>query len=301
MRMWSFGTTPAIVWRAVFLPAVVALAVSSPANAQPGRTAPPPLRQIGKLDPAEARAALEQLRRQGIAGDYFLELQVRIMPRRGEERLVAGKLWGGRNAIGPLTRVTLDGTADALAETERRFLIQNGRESGVWRWTPGGPPERLGLPSVFEPLLPDTELTAFELQMPFVFWDSFSYEGIARFRGRPVHVMVLRPPADFAAQHPAITGVRVHLDTQFNALVQTELLGEGRRVLKTLSLVDLKKVGEQWIPKTLDIRDERTRNKTRISVTAAALGLEFAPSLFEPAMLGESVPPPTAQLERLDP
>jgi hypothetical protein len=96
--------------------------------------------------------------------------------------------------------------------------------------------------------------------------------------------------------------VRVHLDTQFNALVQTELLGERDRVTKTLSLVDLKRIGEQWIPKTFDLRDEGTRNKTRVSVTAAALGLEFAGTLFEPAMLMEPVrPPDAARMTQIEP
>lgn len=289
------GIAPATPWRAFFLAIAVLGAGTSVSVAQPGRTPAPPLTQIGRLDPAEARAALQQLRQQGIAGDYYLELQIRIMPRRGVERIVTGRLWGGRNDSGPLTRVSLAADADDSAAPESRLLIQSGRESGVWRWTQHRGAERLGVESLFDPLVPDTELTAFDLQMPFVYWDSFSYEGLARFRGRPVHVLVPRPPAEFAARQPSIAGVRVHLDSQFNALVQTELLGENQRVLKTLSLVDLKKIGEQWIPKTLDIRDERTRNKTRVSVTAAALGLELSPALFEPASLAEAVRPPAEE------
>jgi hypothetical protein len=96
--------------------------------------------------------------------------------------------------------------------------------------------------------------------------------------------------------------VRVHLDTQFNALVQTELLGANDSVLKTISLVDLKKIGEQWIPKTFDVRDEKTRNKTRFDVTAAAIDLDFSRVIFEPAQLGEDVQPPhESQLTRLAP
>lgn len=293
-------TVPAMPWRAFFLVACVAAA--SLGSAAPASRSAPPLSQFGKLDTAEARTALDQLRRQGIAGDYYLELQLRVMPRRGEERLIRGHLWGGRNAIGPLTRVALDGSAGAGASPELRLLVQNGRESGAWRWRNERGVEKLGVASLFEPLIPDTELTAFDLQMPFLFWDRFEYEGLARFRGRPAHVMVLRPPAEFAAKHPALTGVRVHLDTQFNALVQTELLGERDAVMKTLSLVDLKRIGEQWVPKTFDLRDERTRNKTRVSVTAAALGLDFAGTLFEPAMLADEVrPPDPARMTRIEP
>jgi hypothetical protein len=287
-------------WRAFFLG--ICLAGSSLAVAAPASRSAPPLSQFGKLDTEEARAALEQLRRQGISGDYFLELQIRVMPRRGEERMIRGQLWGGRNAIGPLTRVALDATVGAAPSPALRLLIQNGRESGAWRWGSERGVEKLSVASLFEPLIADTELTAFDLQMPFMFWERFEYEGLARFRGRPAHVLVLRPPAEFAAKHPALTGVRVHLDTQFNALVRTELLGERDAVTKTLSLVDLKRIGEQWIPKTFDLRDERTRNKTRVSVTAAALDLDFAGTLFEPAMLADPVrPPDPARTTRIEP
>ena len=96
--------------------------------------------------------------------------------------------------------------------------------------------------------------------------------------------------------------MRIYLDTQFNALVQTELLGARNAVLKTFSLVDLKRIGEQWIPKTFDVRDDRTRDKTRLEVTAAGLNLDFSQTLFEPAQLAEDVrAPDESQLTRIAP
>jgi hypothetical protein len=112
----------------------------------------------------------------------------------------------------------------------------------------------------------------------------------------------MRPPPAFAAKYPTLRGVRVHLDTQFNALVQTELLGAKDVVLKTVSLVNLKMIDDQPIPKMFDVRDEKTRNKTRFDVTAVALGLEFSRILFEPAQLAEEVRPPAeSQMTRIDP
>ncbi|HWL15511.1 MAG TPA: outer membrane lipoprotein-sorting protein, partial [Opitutus sp.] len=284
----------ALIWRALCFLAVVsgALPVALAQRGQP----PPPLLQTGKADPAEARAALEQMRRLGIAGDYFLQFQLRIMPRRGPERTIPGQLWGTRNETGLVNRVSLalPGTGNGADALRRRLLIQNGVRSAAWRWDEGAGVAMLNVSALFEPLVPEAELTAFDLQMPFLYWNDFAYQGIVRFRGRPAHVLVMRPPADFAARYPQLSGVRVHLDTQFNALVQTELLGADGRVSKTLSVVDLKKVGEQWIVKTIDVRDEATRNKTRFSVTGAALGLDFSSRLFEPARLADDIPPPSA-------
>ncbi len=300
--MAFFQTTPAVIWRAFFVGALLGAgsgsfgAVSRPA-------APPPLLQTGKLDPEEGRAALEQMRRLGIAGDYFFEFQLRVMPRRGQEAVIRGRLWGSRNAMGSITRVSLQlpGEGERGAK-ERRLLIQNGQRSAVWRWDEGGDVAMLGVGSLFEPLVPGADLTAFDLQMPFLFWEEFSYEGVARFRGRPAHVLVLRPPAEFGAKYPSLSGVRVHLDTQFNALVQTELLTTGGAVMKTLSVIDLKKIEEQWIVKTIDVRDETTRNKTRFSVVAAGMGLDFSKVVFEPGQLATPVESPRAgQLVRIDP
>ena len=299
--MIGFSTAPALAWRAFFVGAL--LCVGSAVIGAVSRPAAPPLLQTGKPDPEEGRAALEQMRRLGIAGDYFLEFQLRVMPRRGAESTIGGRLWGSRNATGAISRVSLQLPPPAgQVSAERRLLIQNGRQSAVWRWDAGGSVAVLGVGSLFEPLVPNADLTAFDLQMPFLFWDEFTYEGVARFRGRPAHVLVLRPPAAFATKYPKLAGVRVHLDTQFNALVQTELLDGDAKVLKTLSVIDLKKVDEQWIVKTIDVRDETTRNKTRFSVVAAGLGLDFSRIVFEPGQLGTEIQaPPAGDLVRIDP
>ena len=172
-----FRSAPALFWRAFFLILSAVAGMSVAIGAPKGQVAPP-LTQVGRVDPAEGRTALEAVRRQGINGDYYLEFQLRVMPRRGEERLIPGQLWGGRNEIGPLSRVTLTLTEPGKEPLERRLLIQNGRSSSVWRWETGGAVKMLGAASPFEPVVPDTDLTAFDLQMPFLFWEIFIYEGL---------------------------------------------------------------------------------------------------------------------------
>lgn len=287
MRAIGRRISPASLWRAFFFSCLASLALGGP---KPGSAPATPYLQLGRPDQDEGARALAQLRRQGIPGDYFLGFQLRVMPRRGGERLFTGSLWGSQNTAGTVSRVQLGAGASA----EVRLLIQNGPQPSVWRMVEGESlPVALTGRALFEPVAPGTEVTPFDLQMPFIHWVDFSYEGLARFRGRPAHVFLMRPPADLAGSLAGrLTGVRVQLDTQFNALVQVELLGSGGRVTKTTTLVDLKKVGDQWIVKTIDVRDELTRNKTRFSVTGAALGLEFSPIIFERERLGEIVAPP---------
>jgi hypothetical protein len=276
--------------------------VPTPAHAQKGDRPPPSYVQLSKPDQEEGREILEQFRRQGIAGDYYLEFTLRVRPRHGPERVWQGRLWGTRTAAGPLSRVSVR-PPGASADAEVRLLIQSGPSPALWRWNEGsgGTADPLGVAALFEPVA-GTDLTPFDLQMPFLYWPQFLYEGLARMRGRPAHQFLFYPPAEVAERFPALTGVRAYLDTQYTALVQVGLIGQGGRPLKTLSILDLKKIGDQWIVESIDLRDEPTRNKTRFAVTAAALNQKFPAAVFDPVHLAEpAVVPAGAELVAVNP
>lgn len=225
-------------------------------------------------------------------GDYYLEFVLRVMPRRGEERRVPGRLWGGENAQGPISRVEV--AAEKTKDVER-ILVQGGPNPRAWQAAAsaqGKAPVSVDPAALFEPLA-GTSLTMFEVQLPFLYWSDFVFEGVARLRGRPAHVFLLYPPDDIALQRPDLAGMRVYLDTQFGAMVQAEQIGLDNQIIKTLSVLELKKIGERWIVKTIDLRDEATRDKTRFSVTAAALGLILPEGVFAPASLAGPVAPPS--------
>ena len=232
---------------------------------------------------------LEKLRSSGPSGDYFLEFELRFFPRRGEGAVFKGQLWSSRNDQGAVSRVQLK---DAAGRTFR-WLLQNGSPAAVWRLADG---QALPLPAgeLLTPLIPGINLSAFDLLMPYLYWPSFELTRIDRVRGRPAHTFVFSPPATFARAHPEVALVRAYLDTQFNVLMQAERLDAGGRILTSFSIGELKKVGEQWMLKSIDLRNESTRDKTRFLVTAAGLSLEFSAGLFEPARLSDDVAPPPA-------
>lgn len=278
----------------------IALSVANVA-AQRAPAAPGTFGNAGGIDQAEGRRILEEFRAKGIAGQYFLEFQLRVLPARGPERLITARMWGTRNPQGELTRVSVDTPAG-----EQRLLVQNGPQPGVWnRAAEGsGPGVALGEAALFDPVA-GTDLTPFDLQRPFLYWTDDDYQGLTRVLGRPAHTYLLRPPAVFAAKYPGLTGVRVYLDGQYEALVKTEYLGAAGRVTKSMSVLDLKKLdlkehGEQWIVKSVDLRNETTRNKTRFQVTGAALNQEFSPAIFTPAGLADKLAAP-AGVSRIDP
>jgi hypothetical protein len=281
--------SPANLWRAFFVFFLPLAAIF----AAPPPSAPPALAQVGKPNAEESARILDQFRRSGWHG--YVEFDLRALPRAGDEVVYHGKLWGGQTEQGAITRIEVtDG-----AGTVHRFLLQNGEHPLIWAVRNGAVVQIAG-DAMFQPLIPGVEITPFDLQMPYLYWPGANVESIARVRGRPAYVFAFMPPPGFPAGNPPLKLVHADFDAQFNAPVQIELVSS-RQVLKTMSLVDLKKIGEQWIPRSFDLRNDLTRDKTRFEVTAVALNLDFADAVFAPAQLTESVRPPAAdRIVRLD-
>lgn len=285
----SVPFTPARLWRAFFLATCLTpLAWAGP----PSKSTPvsPTFVQFGEPDQAKGAEILREFRGLGIAGDYYLEFDLSFLPRRGDAVVYRGRLWGSRNADGPVSRVVLE---DGIGGV-RKLLIQNGPTPVVWLWEEGMTAAKL-LPEseVYAPLLPGAELTPFDLLMPYFYWDDFIFEGVSKVLGRAAHTFLVRVPVGDPADGGKLAGVRVQLDTQFRAMVQSELIGQDGEPYKSLTLRDLKKVSDQWMIKVVDLRNEVTRDKTRFEVRRAALNLDLSPRVFAPEALNESIATPT--------
>jgi hypothetical protein len=289
----SGRVSPAILRRAFF--SLIALCwVGATFAAVP--VSQPELAQVGKPDAREAARLVEQFRTAGIPGEYFLEFELRSLPRRGEGQTFKGRWWGSRNDHGAITRIELT-DAGGVAH---RLLLQNGDRAAVWRLVNGRTVE-VGIADLMAPLIPGIEISAFDLQMPYLYWPGVSVERITRVLGRPSHAFVFPPPAAFKAQYPEISAARAYLDTQFNVPMQTEIVGLQGRVIKTWAVLNLKTVDKQTLPRSIDYRNESTRDKTRLQITGAALNLQLSPTLFQPANLAQPADsPPPDRIVRLD-
>ena len=270
-----------------------ALAFAGELAAQSRFRPPPSYAQAGEPDQAEGSRILAEFRALGIAGDYALDFELRVMPRRGKERLVSGRMIGAREGGSDVTLVRFDTGMDVRPNS---ILFRKGPGGGVWTHDGNAAEARkLEAEGMFAPVA-DTDLTAFDLTMPFLEWFDVVYEGIERLRGRPSHRFIAYPPAAIANARPGLTGVRFHLDAQFNALVQAELIGEAGAVLKTITVLELKRTQDQWVVKTIDVRDDVSRDKTRFRVTAAALGINNPRVIFQPEHLPLAPPEIPASL-----
>lgn len=278
-----------------------ALALASlVAAAQSGSARPVPKFLGGKPDQQEGAQVLAGFRQTGIAGHYWAKFELRVMPRKGDERVLAGEMFGSPGAAGALTRVVVDDAELKSGNSRQLYLLQGAPGFAAWTWSaaePGKVQRPVEGAALLEPVK-GTDLTVFDLQMPFLSWVDFVYEGVANVRSRPAHVFLLYPPADFPREGPA--AVRVYLDTQFGAMTQAEWVDGAGKALKTVTVLDLKKVGDQWILKSIDLRNHATRAKTRLSLTAAALGLPAWPAdTFEPDAMSRAAPVvPADRVER---
>jgi hypothetical protein len=267
------------------LVAVAACVVAVPAQAQLRRRPPTAYVQPEPPDQAEGARILEQSRNLGLAGPYYLEFELRILPRAGREQRLRGRWFGSQGPAGPVTRIELT-PENAPREA---WLVKSGFAPEIWRSVEGAPFQLVGAAERAVPLA-GTTLCAVDLQTPFMYWTSFVYEGLARFRGRPTHVFLLVPPGEQAAVAGGIGGARVFIDTAYSALSQAQWVDEAGEALKTITILDLKQIEGRWIVKSFEARDERTRDKTRFVVTAAALDVPLPDGLLSPESSGEPAP-----------
>ena len=287
--------SPELSLRREWVRALGAMLVVSigPMLALPARAAPAALPE----KPAAA-ALLEQFKQSVWSEPLYAEFDLIQMPRRGDERVFHGRFWGSRNERGPVTRLEMETSKGVFAH---RILVQGGHDGGIWASDGAG----AGAPAeaaMMAPLVAGVEMTPFDiLPMPYLYWLDAELVSENRIRGRNAFTYLFTPDADFAARNPSVKSVRAYLDTQYDALVQSEVNGPAG-VSKTLSLLELRKVGNRWIPKDMDVRNEATRDKTRLSLTAVAVGAEGGPAAFDPALLGSPLaPPPASGVMRVEP
>lgn len=254
------------------------------------RIAPRPI-PYSELEREEGEQRLREMRQMGIEGVYSFLFEVRVMPRRGEDVRFTGQLWGSRNAAGPVFRYEFrapEGEKDRVL----RFLVQNGFEPEIWRYDSAEEEprvEQLEESQLFTPIT-GTNFTPFDLQMPYLFWQDFAYEGLSRVRGRSSHGFLMYPPSDLAAEFPWLEGVRIFLDAEFHALTGAEVLGEEGEPVRSFTILEIKRVVDEWIVKSIDYRDRLTGDKTRLSIRGAVFDLPEEGFSFSPETLDAFLP-----------
>ena len=251
----------------------------------------PHISQDGQLDLLAAEKVLDDFREQRLGGDYSFKFELRHMPRRGTTTTYKGQLWGTWNASGAQTKIILPGNGNENGDS-LALLVHNGNQPKIWRLannTPASARELSG-EELFEPLLPGLIVTPFDLQMPFIYWTDYAFEGKTKKLGRTLFVFLMYPPQNTARHNPALGAVRIFLEEKSRQWLKAELVDKEGQTLKSFKIISVKRIGNEGFPRTIDFFDERSRSKTRFRVTAAALSQKFTKNHFLPEYLAEATP-----------
>jgi len=274
---------------AFFVVACLAALLTPSSNAQRRISESSPLDTLGKNPSQETGwEILKRFRSFGWDGGYHWRVQLKNMPRREKTWYLNGEIYGDRLDRGPISRIDIveqpidvDENGNQIEKRVLRLLLQSGQNSYAMgkRTGEAGPPFVFDSEAALEPIA-GSEFSLFDLLAPFVYWPKFRYEGRTTFRGSPTHLFWMYPPEEDSLLNERIGGVRIFINDQFNVLTQTEIFDTGKTKLKTIYIIGVDKADGQTIFRELDVRNEVTRDKTRLKILDAKMGLELPTSLF---------------------
>ena len=217
---------------------------------------------------------------------YSLQFQLRHMPRRGNETVKTGILYGPFLGCG-VSRLSV--VRDSEKNNFSNFLLKNGEDPKFWNVTSNElQPILISPEESLAPLVQGMNQTAFDLLMPFVFWDG-EYKNSGKVAGRPAHIFSFTCPPWITKVKPHWQNITLALDDAYDAPLRVEILGKSQIAERTLILRKFKKVGDRWIVKEIDCHDRKSRSVTRMTVTSAALGLDLDQTLFLPENLVQPI------------
>lgn len=273
---------------------VVILASLMNAQAATRRDTRGNLNEVKKLNPEESDSFLDSFRNQRLEKEYCFKFELLDLPRRGEPVPYYGVMWGTWNRIGPLTRISV-WPKDAKSEEDHiHMLIQGGLQPQVWVKIRGvNEVTRLKTEDMLAPLVGSLLYTPFDVQLPFTHW-SGKYVNSKRVKGRPAHIYRMTPPETFQRAYPGISNITMSVDGGFQALLQANVMGPNGSFLRTMSVLSFKKVGDDWIVKSIELKDQTTGDKSRFTVLAAALNLDLPEDVFFPENVKNPIALPAA-------
>ena len=132
---------------------------------------------------------------------------------------------------------------------------------------------------ILQPIISGINQTFFDLLMPFVFWDG-EYLHSGKVAGRPSHLFNFRSPEWIRKSKPDWDKVVLAIDDAYYAPLRAEIFTKSSRLLRSNTLRSYKKVGEQWIVKSLDCTNQTDRSNTRLEIIGAATQLDLSPRFF---------------------
>jgi len=251
------------------------------------------------IDREEGERRLHAFRNQRLDGDYCFRFELEHLPHRDKKVTYYGTLWGSWNQFGPVIRIQLHPKVKGHPDVEMiepvDLIIQNGPSPKAWLKGSGGDFNLLEGEALFAPVVSGVVYSPFDLQMPFIYWSDFEYEGPIRVQSRIAQGFLMQPPEASVAEKRGIGAVRVGLDDAYDALLRVQVLDKDGEERSRFTVESFKKVQGQYIVKEVTLKDCATSDRTRFRVKAASVGMLLEEAMFkhcesvEPSPISESM------------
>lgn len=245
-----------------------------------------PSRFMNRIDAGEGAAKLATFRNQRLVGDFFFDFELEHKPRRARTVRYSGMMWGTWNENGPVSRIIVypNEMDQASAKMPVELIVQNGQSPEAWiRRSSDADFQPIRGQSLFEPIFPGLLYSPFDLQMPFVYWEEFNYEGpILAMGSRVAQQFLMHPPENSPSAQRGIAGVRIGIDDTYDALLTIEVLDPDEDITSRFAVESVKKMQEQYIVKRITLTGYPSKNRTTFKVNSALLGLSLNRDLFRP-------------------
>lgn len=242
-------------------------------------------RFMERIDAEEGAKRLSAFRQQRLDGDFCFAFELAHKPRRGRTVRYDGMMWGSWNEEGPITRfrVKPNDSSDVNAEPVE-LIVQNGAKPRAWiRRSANDEFTRIEGEALFEPILPGLLYSPFDLQMPFVYWEEFIYEGpVLIGASRVAQQFLMQPPVGSASAERGVSGVRVGLDDTYDALWRIEVIGGSGEAISRFAVESFKKVSGQYIVKRITLKNYASKDRATFEVKAAEVGISLNRNFFNP-------------------
>lgn len=254
-----------------------------------------PSRFMNRIDAEEGAAKMAAFRNQRMAGDFYFEFQLEHKPRRARTVRYDGMMWGSWNEAGPVSRIIIypnaAGNPDSANEPEDpvELIVQNGDAPEAWiRHSRDADFQLIQGEALFTPIFSELLYSPFDLQMPFVYWDEFVYEGPTLAMGsRVAQQFLMLPPENSPSMQRGISGVRIGLDDTYDALLTIEIIDAEGDITSRFAVESVKKLQKQYIVKRITLSDSPSKDRTTFKVDSASVGLSLNRNLFNAAVAFE--------------
>ncbi|MBT4758164.1 MAG: hypothetical protein HOO08_07200 [Opitutae bacterium] len=244
-----------------------------------------------KIDAEEGAKRIASFRAQRLSGDFCFKFQLEHKPKNSSQTFrYNGVMFGSWNERGPVNRFQLypervkRGKLVEVPPIE--LIVQNGVSPEVWiRHCAAEPFVRIEDEALFKPIFDGVIYTPFDLQMPFIYWNDYTYEGPANVLSRIGQLFLMKPPEGSLSARHGISGVQIALDDMYYGLLGVEVFGVDGEPRSDFTLRSFQKVQGQYIVKEIvlsEVDGGKVQSSTGFKVKRASVGLIFDAAVFDP-------------------